>query len=304
MKRKVHIDLAFHQALPVMLYQARKKHVYIVGLGGTGGFVARHAACVVWLLKTMGQDASLTFVDPDRVEEGNIPRQNFCMAEIGRYKAETLATRFAQAFGMEIRIIPELFTSSMVKAEWDTLSILVGCVDSAAGRIQMEETLAENERWGSYPPRVCYLDAGNGRDFGQVLLGTTRRIDDLDKAFSLGPLPRCYRLPSPLLQQPGLRRAEPGEEVSAQTVSCAELLLANAQSLTINAAMADELADYLYRLLVTGDLKKFATFIDQPSGTKRSLYTSREALAQAIKRDPSFFLESQASAESVAELRA
>jgi hypothetical protein len=66
----------------------------------------------------------------------------------------------------------------------------------------------------------------------------------------------------------------------------------------INPAMADEGADYLYRLLVTGDLKKFATSIDLPSGTKRSMYTTREALAKVIKREPSFFLEPQTPAQS------
>lgn len=60
--------------------------------------------------------------------------------------------------------------------------------------------------------------------------------------------------------------------------------------MTINAAMADEAADYLYRLLITGDLRKCATYLDLPSGTKRSFYTTPETLAKVIGRDPSFFL--------------
>jgi hypothetical protein len=49
---------------------------------------------------------------------------------------------------------------------------------------------------------------------------------------------------------------------------------------------------------VTGDLKKFATTIDLPSGTKHSVYTTREALGKVIKRDPSFFLEPQTPTQS------
>ena len=295
--RKQHIDLSYHLAQPVMPYQAARKKLYVVGMGGTGSFLARHAACIVWLLRTMGQDVTLTFIDPDRVEEANIPRQNFCYAEIGRYKAETLASRYALAFGMEIGCIPDSFEASMVKAEWNTLCVVAGCVDRAEGRIQMEEALAQNESAGYPLPRTWYLDMGNGRDFGQLHLGTTRKVESLAKAFALGALPRCYLLPSPLLQQPALRKPLP-EERSETALSCAQLLLAGTQSLMINPAMADEGADYLYRLLVTGDLRKFATSIDLPSGTKRSVYTTREALAKVIKREPSFFLEPQTPAQS------
>jgi hypothetical protein len=42
------------------------------------------------------------------------------------------------------------------------------------------------------------------------------------------------------------------------------MALANAQSLMINQRVAAEAADYLLRLLVTGGLKKFQTFIDLP----------------------------------------
>ena len=301
--RKQRIDLSYHLALPVMPYQAAMKKVYVVGLGGTGSFLARHAACIVWLLRSAGQNATLTFIDPDRVEEANIPRQNFCYAEIGRYKAETLATRYALAFGMEIGCVASFFEADMVSADWNTLSVVVGCVDRASGRVQMEKTLEHNESNSSSLPHVWYLDMGNGLDFGQCLLGSTRKAKDLAKAFALGALPRCYLLPSPLLQQPGLRKPLP-EEQGQTTLSCREQLLSNAQSLMINPAMADEGADYLYRLLVTGDLRKFATSIDLPSGTKRSLYTTRESLGKVIKREPSFFLEALPAAKQAGGARA
>src|SRR5207244_4340858 len=95
------LDLSYHQALPVVVYQASTIHLKIVGLGGTGGFLARHAACLVWSLCKAGKKATLTFIDPDVVEEANIPRQNFCHAELGKYKAQTLAERYSQALGMQ-----------------------------------------------------------------------------------------------------------------------------------------------------------------------------------------------------------
>jgi PRTRC genetic system ThiF family protein len=284
------IDLSYARALPVKPFQARRVSLIIVGLGGTGSFLARHAACLLTLLRAAGKEVTLTFIDPDTVEEANIPRQNFCRAEIGRYKAETLARRYGDAFGIEIACIPECFEQAMAQSRWDQLSVLVGCVDRAAGRIALGEALRENRQYltGKSCPRIWYLDLGNGLDFGQLALGSTDRVEDLAPAFSLSALGCVSLLPSPLLQLPKLRESQP-EELASHTLSCAELLAANAQSLMINPKMADEGASYLYEFLVLGTLRRFATFIDIPTGTMRSRYTTAEQLAEAISRDPSFF---------------
>jgi PRTRC genetic system ThiF family protein len=292
------LDLSYQQALPVLPFQAERLHILVVGLGGTGSFLARHVACLISLLVAAGKKATLTFIDPDKVESVNLPRQHFCPAEIGRYKAETLAMRYAQAFGIEIACIPERFSPEMVHGEWRSLTILVGCVDNAAARVAMGQVLSANEplaaSQGSRVPHLWWLDLGNGLDFGQVLLGSTASVEALASAFAISGLPCCSLLPSPLLQEPGLRKPRP-EEQEGHSLSCAQLLAASAQAMTINAAMADEGADYLYRLLITGDLRKFATYLDLPSGTKKSHYTTPETLAKVIGRDPSFFLPSSAS---------
>jgi PRTRC genetic system ThiF family protein len=284
------LDLSYASALPVKPFQARRIALVIVGLGGTGSFLARHVACLLTLLRAAGKEATLTFIDPDTVEEANIPRQNFCRAEIGRYKAETLARRYGDAFGIEIECIPERFEPEMAEPRWDTLTVLVGCVDRASGRVAMGKALKENRRFveGKSCPRIWYLDLGNGLDFGQLALGSTDREEDMAPAFSLSPLGGVSLLPSPLLQLPKLREPQP-EELAGHALSCAELLAANAQSLMINPRMADEGASYLYEFLVLGTLRRFATFIDIPTGTMRSRYTTPEQLAEAISREPSFF---------------
>ena len=65
--------------------------------------------------------------------------------------------------------------------------------------------------------------------------------------------------------------------------------------MTINPAMAIEAADYLYRLLISGNLKKFATYLDLPAGTKRSHYITPNALASVLGCEPSFFRPRQTS---------
>ena len=286
------LDLSYAQALPVLPFQAACLKLLVVGLGGTGSFLARHVACLVWLLRSAGKQVHLTFVDPDIVEAGNIPRQNFCPSEIGRYKAEALAERYARDFGMTIGCIPTRFSPDLVHMQWQTLTVLVGCVDNAAARLAMEEALHANETLSSGEkatiPRVWWLDMGNGLDYGQVLLGSTTRLETLASAFALGALARCCLLPSPLLQEPKLREPRP-EEQENHHLSCSELLAANAQAMTVNPAMAIEGADYLYRFLITGTLKKFATYLDQPAGMKKSSYITPQTLAKALGQHPSFF---------------
>ncbi|CAN5400499.1 hypothetical protein BH20ACI1_BH20ACI1_22070 [soil metagenome] len=58
-------------------------------------------------LQRIGKTVEITIIDPDRVESGNIPRSNFCTAEIGRFKAQTLAERITLGWGLEIAHINE-----------------------------------------------------------------------------------------------------------------------------------------------------------------------------------------------------
>jgi PRTRC genetic system ThiF family protein len=288
------LDLGYAQALAVLPYQAEILKIVLIGLGGTGSFLARHVACMVTLLRDAGKKVSLTFIDPDTVEVGNIPRQNFCPAEIGRYKAEALAERYARDFGVEIGCLPTTFSPDMVSVDFNTLTIMVGCVDNALARVSMDTALQKNDHNGLGVPRIWWLDLGNGLDYGQVLLGSTCDLQRLASAFAIGALPRCSLLPSPLLQEPGLRTPRP-EELTVRHLSCAELLAANAQSMMINPAMAIEGADYLYRLLVSGNLKKFATYLDLPAGTKRSHYITPQKLAAVLGCEPSFFRPREAT---------
>jgi hypothetical protein len=53
------------------------------------------------------------------------------------------------------------------------------------------------------------------------------------------------------------------------------MAMADSQGLSINQRVAAEAADYLVRMLITKDLKKYATYMDLESGTARSKYISR-----------------------------
>ncbi len=263
------IDLDYANALKLILPDAESISLTLVGCGGTGSWLAPAVARVGKLLiERFQKDVKLTFVDPDRVEEKNIYRQNFCAAEIGRNKAETLAYRFGLAWGLEIRAVPAEFSN----LDWEQLAVVIGCVDNAAARRSIQEAAGSRAWW---------LDAGNTKNGGQVLLGLGggKRAD----AFNLPGY--CGWLPSPAKQHPELVEATPVEELepTTQELSCAEMALQDSQGLAINQRMAAEAADYLVRMLITKDLRKYATYIDLESGTSQSKYISMKEMRRWMK---------------------
>lgn len=195
-------------------------------------------------------------------------------AEVGRNKAVTLAARFSLAWGIEIQAIPARFSAQTLERNGNDLAILLGCVDNAAGRKAIHDTLHQHTKLnGSI--REWWLDCGNAEDSGQVYFGgITDRQYLAKKPFVSDRV--CVKLPAPSLVDPELLKARP-EEVAGKKLSCAEVQLANVQSLSVNQQVAAIASDYLLRL-ITGTLTKYATFFDLQSGSMRSKYITRENL--------------------------
>lgn len=279
------LDLSFMNAARVITVAHQEVRLVMVGCGGTGGWLAPSVARIARVLNESGTETSALFVDPDFIERKNIPRQNFCDAEQGFPKAQTLAARYSLAWGVEIGVITDHFKAEMIGSRWNRLTVVIGCVDNAAARQELARTLAANS--GDSPPHVWWLDCGNQRESGQVLLGSTNDPRALRAAFPLDGF--CQHLPSPVMQCPDLLEPQP-EELSHQNLSCAELALANAQGLIVNQRVAAEAADYLARLLIHQNLRRFATWFDLASGAVRNSYITPEKIksflpVKAVYRD-------------------
>ncbi len=80
--------------------------IYIIGAGGTGGWFAPKIIKTLNDAKTKGfiTDTNLIFVDGDEVEEKNLIRQNFIKQDIGKNKAEVIATRYAKLANKGINV--------------------------------------------------------------------------------------------------------------------------------------------------------------------------------------------------------
>lgn len=299
----MNLDLSHLHAKLVLPVDYKEVQFWLVGAGGTGSFMAMNLARLAFELNGRGKAASICIVDPDSVETGNIPRSNFCFAEVGQNKAETLAGRLSRAWGIEVGFVKEGFTPALlqsVRDDWSVqssnsnkLTVLVGCVDNHLARLQMHEAVKfynEQRYVSDRSPRVWWIDGGNGRDTGQILIGN--KLDDKTICDSARKLPILSLLPAPSLQHPELLKRETAKSIERQRqttddrITCAERIRLGEQSLNVNQRVAVEMSEILSELLLTQTLKRFATYFDLESGSSRSVFSTPETIAKAVNYQP------------------
>src|SRR5262245_3376141 len=276
------LDLSYARAATLMLPVFERLRLYLVGCGGTGSWLAPSVVRIARLQRDQGRQVEAVFYDADHVETKNIPRQHSSDAELGRNKAATLAARYSAAWGVEIVAVPQRFKGERLQLNQEAMTVVLGCVDNAAARGEIARALGLRSNWGG---PIWWLDCGNDESSGQVIAGSDARVEDLAGAFTPS-CKICKRLPAPSLVAPDLLQAKP-EELLESKLSCAEIQLANAQSLAVNQMVAAVATDYLLRL-VSGGLKRFATFFDLSSGSMRSRYITADEVARVVGKPASF----------------
>jgi PRTRC genetic system ThiF family protein len=238
--------------------RAGRPVIVVVGCGGTGSFVAEDL-CRLMVKSPM----ELLLVDYDEVEERNLIRQNFYPEDLGQSKSKVLAERLASRYGREVgySIFPfsaDLTNRAVKSGRWLFRSIhrkiVIGCVDRARSRREIAKSLDYHDWW---------IDAGNGYESGQVLLGNATTVGKMENAFS-----ELYHevtaLPIPSLQVPALL-VEATREEPVQ-LDCAEAVEQNLQSPVINRAMAMLVVD-LFQKLLNGNLTWMGAYIDLEAGS-------------------------------------
>jgi PRTRC genetic system ThiF family protein len=263
-------EMNFEKPLELILPNEKHIALILVGCGGTGSWLAPAVTRVgKILIERFNREVSIYFIDPDRIEEKNIYRQNFCAAEVGMNKAEALAMRYGLAWGIEIHAMARKYSQAEHSIKGLNQMIVIGCVDRTSARKEIAGRVNSNDLH-------VWLDCGNSESYGQILLGVKSSTIDIF------PIPgKCSGLPMPNIQHPELVKDEKINKAFAQPAfpfSCADMALRDSQGLAINQRMAAEAADYLVRMLITQDLKKFATYIDLESGTTRSKYITEKAV--------------------------
>jgi len=272
------IDLSFSNAAVVMPVEYNTLRFVVVGAGGTGSFFVPALARLIFELKQQqNKSAEMLIVDPDVVENGNIPRSNFCFAEVGRYKAQTLAERVSTAWGIKTSFACEKFDPEKhlksLNSDYRNLTIIVGCVDNYIARREMHRALDEFRGYGDQS-RLWWIDGGNGKTSGQVLLGSTTKPLKPEQYFTGTSI--CRALPAPSLQHPDLLEPEP--IVRSHEVSCPERIRLGEQGLNVNQRVAVEISEMLSSMLLTRSLKRYAVYFDLESGTSHSAFCTKQQL--------------------------
>ena len=288
------VNTAYGDAAIVATNEFKSLQIIIAGLGGTGAYVAEHVGRLAKIISRDEVDVRLMLVDPDIVKEENLDRQLFWQYELGEPKAVACARRFGRDWGNKtIAVVEEYGTHLLLGAD---MTLVIGCVDNPGARVNIAETLRLN-KFGELP-RAWWLDCGNLRDTGRVLLGSAYHVEQMRGAFSVNKK-LCVQLPSPALQYPSLLIPEKGEKPE-QEMSCAQMAAANLQSLNINPAIAVQAADMMTRLFITKDLKRFACGVNVASGSVKSSYVRPEDVARSIDRPTSFVLHAPMEDEEAA----
>ena len=117
-----------------------------------------------------------------------------------------------------------------------------------------------------------WIDCGNARYNGQVVIGTTsdmRTMQSWLKSMKFDDTKLSW-LPNAAAVYPELLKPDPEEEHLAQTLSCAELLERSLQSATINGFMANIATEYLRKILYRDPIKSWITHVDTTTLSMRS----------------------------------
>ena len=241
---------------------SRTAAVIIIGCGGTGGFVADGLA------RLLPRAIDLVLIDMDTVEERNLNRQSFTTTDVGLFKSEALAKRLAGKYQRPIQ-----YSVLPVGAGNLPRGIIVGCVDNGPARQAIAEHLHDGQ-W--------YIDSGNGRNFGQILLGNSK-TEELRPSF-IADL--CCRLPLPTIQQPAILAQVPRQR------SCAEAVATDEQGPTINQAMGALVVEVVRRI-IEGTCPWMQLYLDLDAGTLTPTMATPEVVSRLTGISPSRLIEKE-----------
>jgi PRTRC genetic system ThiF family protein len=273
--------LAMEPTYRVVLGEIDVFRILLVGVGGTGSTLALFLAGLMYHARQKGIQVELTLVDPDVVEMKNCGRQNFSPAEASSsgelhgelQKAATLALRLNAAYGLAIAARSEAYQLEM-GSHWFSHDrrgtrcqhLILGCLDNHHGRREIARTVE------AYQGRLWAIDSGNDLTNGQVLIGNTVDVEQI----RLDPLGLCSGLPSPYLQEPGLLEPEPETPI----LSCAGLMLADAQSLMVNRMAAAIAAQYVTEFVLQRQVSQLGTTFNLSPTVMRPILVTRANLGQ------------------------
>jgi PRTRC genetic system ThiF family protein len=232
-----------HFTAPELLNPTNPITVCLIGAGGTGSQVLTGLTRMSHSLQQLGHAGfQVSLWDDDIITDANRGRQLFAECEVGLSKASALITRTNRFFGTSWKAIEKPFTNDTATGR---AALYISCVDTAAARFEIAEVLSQLDTRGSHSDNPRYwLDFGNSKDSGQVILSTIGGIKQpaSEKFLPVGSLPQVTEEFAELLWQ--------GDTEDLPSCSHAEAL--ERQDLFINSVLAQMGCSLLWQLLRQG----------------------------------------------------
>lgn len=219
--------------------------INLIGAGGTGSKVLtalmemNHS-----LLEMENPGLQVRLWDDDIITSANLGRQRFAESEKGLHKAVALINRCNRWAGTNWKAETKKFVSQNGKyPENADANIYISCVDNIASRFEIADILMQKRYYNS--KLMYWLDFGNTKDKGQVILSTVGNIKQpkSEKYEAVENLPFVTEEFGDLLRQ---------SEIDDDTPSCSLAEALEKQDLFINSSLAQMGCSLLWNLFRYG----------------------------------------------------
>jgi PRTRC genetic system ThiF family protein len=229
--------------------------VTVVGVGGNGTQVLTDLAKInSSLLQLNHPGFNVVAYDPDIIEQSNIGRQKFSEADLGQYKSDVLITRLNRFYGFDWFSISEEFTEKCEKT-----NIIISAVDNVQSRYVINKWFSKSNGYDDNK-QYYWLDFGNGKDYGQYVLGSKYINQESKNLKVINKLNTVYDL---------FPNMEKFEEISGPSCSTREAL--QKQDLFINSVLVSTGMNLLWNLLTNYFIKFQGGFVNLETGTTKSI---------------------------------
>jgi len=224
--------------------------VNLIGAGGTGSQMLTNLARMNQAMLALNHPGLMvTVYDDDTVSEANLGRQLFAEAEIGLYKSVALINRINRFFGTNWKAVTKRYDMDFVESlsSEGKANLFITCVDNAEARFAIGDILTEFKDYRSYERNrpLYWMDLGNSKDTGQVILSTVGDLKqpESEKFATVGDLSFFTETFRGLLET---------ADTTDNTPSCSLAEALDKQDLFINSTLANMGSSLLWQLFKEG----------------------------------------------------
>lgn len=223
--------------------------VNLIGAGGTGSKVLTALMEMNHSMIELGHAGlQVRLWDDDIITNANLGRQRFAECETGLYKSVALINRINRWAGTNWKAETQKFEKDSFGRfpQEAKATITMTCVDNVQARFGVAEILKDKNDYRSFSNEPKYwIDFGNGKHTGQVLLSTVGSLlqPKYEKYETRSNLPFVTEEFGELLQQ---------SETEDDTPSCSLAEALEKQDLYINSTLAQMGCSLLFGLFRDG----------------------------------------------------